>query len=220
MKASDYVYCDHAAGAPCRPEARAEWAAYATHEYANPGAHHPLAYLARRKLIELHERAAGVLGVDPREIVFTSGGTESDLLALRGVMKSALQGRNELVVSGIEHHAVLLEAQRLESEGTVVHYAPVTRDGVVDLDALKALVGPRTALVSVMYANNETGVVQPVRQVAEIARRDLDHQVQGGTVAVGLVALVDVGVPGRHGHCLPLLHAPVIVHSCDTGQKT
>ncbi|MBE7492849.1 MAG: cysteine desulfurase [Planctomycetes bacterium] len=171
MKASDYVYCDHAAGAPCRPEARAEWAAYATHEYANPGAHHPLAYLARRKLIELHERAAGVLGVDPREIVFTSGGTESDLLALRGVMKSALQGRNELVVSGIEHHAVLLEAQRLESEGTVVHYAPVTRDGVVDLDALKALVGPRTALVSVMYANNETGVVQPVRQVAEIARR-------------------------------------------------
>lgn len=169
MAVKEYIYCDYAAGAPCRPEARAEWAAYAAHEFANPGAHHPLAYLARRKLIEVHERAAIVLGVDPREIVFTSGGTESDLLALRGVMKAAGQGRNELVVSGIEHHAVLLEAQRLEAEGAVVHYAPVSRDGVLELDALKHMVGPRTALVSVMYANNETGVIQPVKQVAEIA---------------------------------------------------
>jgi len=169
MATKDYVYCDYAAGSPCRPEVRAEWAAYATHEFANPGAHHPLAYLARRKLIEVHERAANVLGVDPREIVFTSGGTESDLLALRGVMKAAGQGRNELVVSGIEHHAVLLEAQRLETEGFVVHYAPVSRDGVLDLDALKHMLNNKTALVSVMYANNETGVIQPVKQVAELA---------------------------------------------------
>lgn len=171
MAAKEYVYCDYAAGAPCRPEARSEWAAYAAHEFANPGAHHPLAYLARRKLIEVHERAANVLGVDPREIVFTSGGTESDLLALRGVMKAAGEGRNELVVSGIEHHAVLLEAQRLETEGAVVHYVPVSRDGVVDVGALKHMVGARTALVSVMYANNETGVIQPVKQVAEIAHK-------------------------------------------------
>lgn len=169
MATREYVYCDYAAGAPCRPEVAAEWAAYAAHEFANPGAHHPLAYLARRRLMEAHERAANVLGVDPREIVFTSGGTESDLLALRGVMKATGQGRNELVVSGIEHHAVLLEAQRLEAEGAVVHYAPVSRDGVVDVQALRHMVGPRTALVSVMYANNETGVIQPVKQIAEIA---------------------------------------------------
>ncbi|MBK9973174.1 MAG: cysteine desulfurase [Planctomycetes bacterium] len=169
MSTKDYVYCDYAAGAPCRPQVAAEWARFAAHEFANPGAHHPLAYLARRKLMEVHERAASVLGVDPREIVFTSGGTESDALALRGVMKAAGQGRNELVVSGIEHHAVLLEAQRLEAEGAVVHYAPVSRDGVVDLAALQHMVGPKTALVSVMYANNETGVIQPVAQVAEIA---------------------------------------------------
>jgi cysteine desulfurase len=169
MSAKEYVYCDYAAGSPCRPEVRAEWANFAAHEFANPGAHHPLAYLARRKLMEVYERAARVLGVDPREIVFTSGGTESDALALRGVMKSATDGRNELVVSGIEHHAVLLEAQRLEAEGLVVHYVPVTSDGVVDLEALKPALNARTALVSVMYANNETGVIQPVKQIAEMA---------------------------------------------------
>lgn len=171
MADKEYIYCDYAAGSPCRPQVRAAWAEFAAHDFANPGAHHPLAYLARRKLMEVHERAAAVLGVDPREIVFTSGGTESDALALRGVMKAAGQGRNELVVSGIEHHAVLLEAQRLEAEGAVVHYVPVSRQGVVDLDALAGVTGPRTALVSVMYANNETGVIQPVEQVAEIAHR-------------------------------------------------
>lgn len=169
MSAREYVYCDYAAGSPCRPEVRAEWAHFSAHEYANPGAHHPLAYLARRKLMDVYERAAKVLGVDPRELVFTSGGTESDALALRGVMKSATDGRNELVVSGIEHHAVLLEAQRLEAEGFVVHYAPVTPDGVIDLEALKHALNARTALVSVMYANNETGVIQPVKEIAEMA---------------------------------------------------
>ena len=66
MSVAEYVYCDFAAGAPCRPEVRAEWAKFAAHEFANPGAHHPLAYLARRKLMEVYERAANVLGVDPR----------------------------------------------------------------------------------------------------------------------------------------------------------
>jgi cysteine desulfurase len=165
-----YIYCDYAAGAPCRPEAIEAFGRYSTEQYANPGAHHPMAYVAKRHLYELHERAARVLGADPREIIFTSGGTESDALALRGTLEAASEGRNELVVSGIEHHAVLLEAQRLEAEGVVVHYTPVTREGVVDLDALRGQVNERTALVSVMYANNETGVIQPVQEVARIAR--------------------------------------------------
>jgi cysteine desulfurase len=110
-----------------------------------------------------------VLGVDPREVIFTSGGTESDALALRGMIDNAEGPRRELVVSGIEHHAVLLEAQRLEQEGVTVHYAPVDRLGVIDLEALRLMVSERTALVSVMYANNETGVIQPVGEVAKIA---------------------------------------------------
>jgi cysteine desulfurase len=165
----DYIYCDHAAGGTCRPEAIAAYAEYSESQFANPGAHHPMAYVAKRHLYELHERAAAVLGVDPREVIFTSGGTESDALAVHGVMRNAGPERNELVVSGIEHHAVLLEAQRLEQQGVPVHYVPVTPQGVLDVDALRAVVGPRTALVSVMYANNETGVIQPVREIAEVA---------------------------------------------------
>ncbi|MBX3458796.1 MAG: cysteine desulfurase [Planctomycetes bacterium] len=169
MSPKQYTYCDYAAGAPCRPEALAVYGEFATQQYANPGAHHPQAYVAKKHLWELHERMGRVLGADPREIIFTSGGTESDILALRGVMDGAKAPRNELVISAIEHHAVLLEAQRMERAGASVHYAPVTPDGVIDLAALRKLVSERTALVSVMYANNETGVIQPVNQVAKIA---------------------------------------------------
>jgi cysteine desulfurase len=165
----DYVYCDYAAGAPCRREVLDAFATFATQHYANPGAHHPLAYIAKKQLWELHERMGRVIGADPREIIFTSGGTESDVLALRGMMENAKEPRNELVVSAIEHHAVLLEAQRLEQAGVPVSYVPVTKRGEIDLDALRLFVNDHTALVSVMYANNETGVIQPVREVANIA---------------------------------------------------
>jgi cysteine desulfurase len=169
VSAKEYVYLDHAAGSPCRPEALAAFAEFATLHYANPGAHHPMAYVARKHLFELHERMGRVIGADPREVVFTSGGTESDLLALRGVMASAKAPRDQLVISAIEHHAVLLEAERMKAAGATVHLAPVGADGVLDLVALRKLVGERTALVSVMYANNETGVIQPMAEIAKIA---------------------------------------------------
>ena len=169
MSVKEYVYCDFAAGSQCRAEVLEVFNEYATRQYSNPGAHHPLAYVAKKHLWELHERMGRVIGADPREIIFTSGGTESDILALRGVMENANAPRNELVISAIEHHAVLLEAERMQQAGTTVHFAPVKPDGVIDLDALRKLVGERTALVSVMYANNETGVIQPVNEVGEIA---------------------------------------------------
>ncbi len=169
MSTKSYIYCDYAAGTPCRPEALAAFAEFATGHYANPGAHHPLAYIAKKHLYDLHDRMGRAIGADPREIVFTSGGTESDVLALRGMLAAAKAPRNELVISAIEHHAVLLEAQRLERAGARVHYAPVSADGVIELDALRRVVSERTALVSVMYANNETGVLQPVHEVAKIA---------------------------------------------------
>lgn len=169
MTVKEYIYCDYAAGAPARAEVLSEMERYALEDYSNPGAHHPLAYIARHKMEDLHARAAKVLGVDPREIIFTSGGTESDALALRGVMAKSREPRNELVISAIEHHAVLLEAERLKNEGVTVHLAPVKPNGVLDVEALRGMVSDRTLLVSVMYANNETGVIQPVEEVAGIA---------------------------------------------------
>lgn len=168
MPNKGYVYCDYAAGGPPRPEVFDAMRAHAFEHYANPGAHHPLAYLAKHEMDLLHARAASVLGVDAREVIFTSGGTESDVLALRGVMMRRTAGRNELVVSAIEHHAVLLCAEQMVREGFKVKIAPVNALGVVDMESLKNLVGDKTALVSVMYANNETGVIQPVRDIATL----------------------------------------------------
>lgn len=169
MPAKNYIYCDYAAGGPPRAEVFEAMRAHAFTHFANPGAHHPLAYLAKHEMVALHERAARVLGVDSREVIFTSGGTEGDILALRGVMARRANGRDELVVSAIEHHAVLLCAEQLGREGFKVKFAPVTPQGVVDLNALRKLVGEKTALVSIMLANNETGVIQPVSEIATIA---------------------------------------------------
>ncbi|MCF6228750.1 MAG: cysteine desulfurase [Planctomycetes bacterium] len=161
------TYCDYAAGAPMRDEAIEIYTTVAREQFANASAHHPMAYAARLELDKYHAKAAKVLGADAREIIFTSGGTEADLLAIHGVM--SLSDRDEIVVSAIEHHAVLHEAERWQARGKKLHIAPVTADGVIDLEALKALVNENTALVSVMLANNETGVIQPVKKVAEIA---------------------------------------------------
>lgn len=149
-----------------REEALAVYIKFAREQFANASAHHPMAYAARLELDRAHKHAADVLGADAREIIFTSGGTEADILAIHGVM--TLSDRDEIVVSAIEHHAVLHEAQRWQANGKKLHIAPVTADGVIDLEALKTLVNERTALVSIMLANNETGVIQPVKEVAEI----------------------------------------------------
>lgn len=183
MPEKSHIYCDYAAGGPPRPEVFEAMRSHAFAHFANPGAHHPLAYLARHEMERLHRRAAAVLGVDPREVIFTSGGTESDVLALRGMLPPRplsrggrevedarrFSRRDELVVSAIEHHAVLLCAEKLAREGFCVRYAGVNSQGLVDVDQLDLLISERTALVSVMLANNETGVIQPVREVARRA---------------------------------------------------
>jgi cysteine desulfurase len=109
------------------------------------------------------------MGVEPGDIIFTSGGTESDNLAIKGAMELLGSKRNHLVVSTIEHQAVLHAAKQLESKGVRVSYVPVHPDGVIDLDRLAEAVDEGTALVSIMHVNNETGVIQPVKEIAQIA---------------------------------------------------
>ncbi|MEE9312729.1 MAG: aminotransferase class V-fold PLP-dependent enzyme, partial [Planctomycetota bacterium] len=138
------TYCDYAAGAPMRDEALEVYIKFAREQFANASAHHPMAYAARLELDRAHKRAADVLGVDAREIIFTSGGTEADILAIHGVM--TLNDRDEIVVSAIEHHAVLHEAERWRKAGKTLHIAPVTSDGIIDLEALRDLVNTNTAL--------------------------------------------------------------------------
>lgn len=163
------LYLDHAATTPLRPEAVRAMEAF-REEFGNPSGVHEVARRAKNALEEARERAAALLGAHPSEVVFTSGGTESDNAALQG---AALVGgrRGGVVTTPVEHEAVLETARFLERLGCPPRVVGVDRTGRVDPEEVAATTGPDAAVVSVMLANNETGVLQPVSRVArEVAQ--------------------------------------------------
>lgn len=157
-------YFDHNASTPVSEEALAAMTAAAREAYGNPSSIHAQGQAARQAVDAARGGVAALLGASPKEIVFTSGGTEADNLALLGV-----EARH-VIVSAIEHPAVLGAASELERRGVAVSLAPVDANGVVDVEALRGLVRPDTGLISVMHANNETGAIQPIAEIAAIAR--------------------------------------------------
>lgn len=157
-------YFDHNASAPVSEEALAAMTAAAREAYGNPSSIHTPGQAARQAVDAARGEVAALLGASPKEIVFTSGGTEADNLALLGV-----EARH-VIVSAIEHPAVLGAASELERRGVAVSIAPVNAHGLVDVEALRGLVRPGTGLISVMHANNETGAIQPIAEIAAIAR--------------------------------------------------
>jgi cysteine desulfurase len=166
----DRVYLDHNATTPLLPEALEAMLPFLREGFGNPSSLHSFGQHARAAVERARERVAALIGAAPAEIVFTGSGTEADNLALRGVAGRARGERRALVVSAVEHHAVLRTARTLAEEGLSVATAPVDADGRADVSALAERVGEETALVSLMLANNETGVVQPVAEAARIAR--------------------------------------------------
>jgi cysteine desulfurase len=162
------TYLDHNAITPVRPEAEAA-VLRALRAFGNPSSVHAAGREARALLDEARARVAAALGIHTRDLVFTSGATESATLAVRGALAAAPEGRTGLVVTAVEHPCVLDLARELSLHGTPVQVVPVDRDGVVDLEALGNAVGAETVLVCCMLANNETGVVQPVAEAADLA---------------------------------------------------
>ncbi len=162
------TYLDHNAITPVRPEAEAA-VLRALRTFGNPSSVHAAGRDARAVLDEARARVAAALRIHPRDLVFTSGATESATLAVRGALAAAPGGRTGLVVTAVEHPCVLDLARELSLHGTPVQVVPVDPDGVVDLEALGNAMGPETALVCCMLANNETGVVQPVVEAADLA---------------------------------------------------
>jgi cysteine desulfurase len=140
-----------------------------TERYGNPSSAHPFGAQAAAEVEEARARVAALIGARDSEIVFTSGGTEADNAALRGVL-AASPGKRHLVVSAVEHHAILETAERLEEEGASVSRVGVDGDGRLDLTGLATAIRDDTALISVMLANNETGVIFPLQEVCRIAR--------------------------------------------------
>lgn len=189
------AYLDHAASTPMRPEAVAAMLPFLTDHPGNPSGSHGAARAAKTALEEAREAVAAVLGCEPREVVFTGGGTEADNLAIKGGARAArrIDGLDGVVTTAFEHKGVLAAAARLGAEGFRVAIAPVTSAGIVDLDALATRLDDRTALVSVMGVNNEVGTIQPLPEVAALVRR-LAPGARLHTDAVQAVPWVDVGV--------------------------
>ena len=166
------IYLDHAATTPPDPRVlEAMWPVLAR-DWGNPSSIYLEGQRARRWLDEARARCAKALGASPSEIVFTSGGTESINAAIRGAaLEQRDHGRGDhIVTSAVEHHAVLHTVERLEGEGFRATYLPVDGEGRVDLAALEEAVGPETAVLSLMAANNEVGALQPVAEAAALAR--------------------------------------------------
>ncbi|MCG3176249.1 MAG: Cysteine desulfurase IscS [Candidatus Omnitrophica bacterium] len=163
------TYLDYNATTPLDPRVLEAMRPYLTTIFANASSFHRAGQEARHGVERAREQVASELGVEPGDVVFTSGGTESDNLALKGVLAGAQGNRRGLVVSAIEHQAVLHPAQRLAVSGVPVRVVPCGPDGRVDLGRLAEAVDDTTLLVSLMHANNETGVLQPVREAARLA---------------------------------------------------
>jgi len=162
------VYLDHNASTPVHPEVVEAMLPYFSERFGNPSSVHGFGREAREGLETAREQVAHFLRVGKEEIVFTSGGTESDNMAVKGVAMA--RGRGHIITSRIEHHAVLRAVETLETQGFAATYLDVDGYGMVDPDALRRAIRPDTILISLMHANSEIGTIQPARQLGAIAR--------------------------------------------------
>ena len=187
------VYLDHNASTPVHPDVVAAMLPYFGERFGNPSSVHAFGRDAREGLETAREQIAHFLRVGKDEVVFTSGGTESDNLAIKGVAMA--RGRGHLITSKIEHHAVLRAVQSLESQGFTATYLDVDAFGMVDPDALRRAIRPDTILISIMHANSEIGTVQPARALGEIAR---EHGIPFHMDAVQTFGKVPIDLDGFH----------------------
>lgn len=189
------IYLDAAATAPVRQEVLAAMWPALTQDFGNPSSHHTVGEAAGRALDYARRTAAQVLGCRPGEIIFTSGGTEANNLAIKGLALASPRGKR-IVASAVEHPSVLEAVEYLERlHGFTLVRVPVDADGVVDLEALAAELTPDTTLCTVMYANNEVGTIQPVEEIARLCR---EAKVPFHTDAVQAAGWLDLDV-GRLG---------------------
>jgi cysteine desulfurase len=164
------IYLDHAATTPLRREALEAMLPYLTEHWGNPSSIYASGRRARQGLDEARETVARLVRAKPREIVFTSGGTEADNLALSGFAWAASARGRHIVTSAIEHKAVLQACALLERHGFEITYLPVDADGLVDPDAVAAAITEHTVMVSVMAANNEVGTIEPIAEIGNVCR--------------------------------------------------
>lgn len=167
-----YVYMDYAATTYTKPEVLSEMMPYFGKDFGNPSSVHEYGRVAKKAQEEARGKiAAAINTAQENEIYFTSGGTEADNMAIMGVASASKKGKH-IITSSIEHHAVLHTCQRMEKMGYEVTYLPVDEYGLVRIEDLKAAIRPDTCLITIMFANNEIGTIQPVAEIGKIAREN------------------------------------------------
>lgn len=165
------IYLDYQATTPCDPRVVDAMLPYFTQKFGNPHSrNHAYGWEAEAAVEKAREQVAAIIGADPKEVIFTSGATESNNLALKGVAHFYREKKDHIITVVTEHKCVLDSCRHLEQEGFKVTYLPVRKDGLIDLDQLREAITDRTALVSVMAVNNEIGVIQPLAEIGRICR--------------------------------------------------
>ena len=168
---SDLIYLDHAATTAVHPDVLKEMLPYFTDRFGNPSSVYGFAANNKNKLTEARETIAGALGAKPEEIYFTAGGSESDNWALKCTAEAYGVHGGHIITTKIEHHAILHTCKYLQNRGYDVTYLDVDENGLVDLNTLEAAIRPDTFLISIMFANNEIGTIEPIKEIGEIAHR-------------------------------------------------
>lgn len=185
------IYLDNAATTKTAPEVVEAMLPYFSELYGNPSSVYQFSQKSKEAIAASRETIAGALGAKPEEIYFTAGGTEADNWAIKAAAEAYRAKGNHIITSKIEHHAVLHTCQWLEKQGYEVTYLDVDESGIVKLDQLKKAVRPETILISIMFANNEIGTIQPVKEIGQIAR---EHGILFHTDAVQAFGQIPIQV--------------------------
>lgn len=190
------IYLDHNATTPCDPRVVDAMLPYFTNNFGNAASrNHSFGWQAEEAVDYAREQVAKLIGADPKEIIFTSGATEADNLAIKGVYEMYASKGNHIITCNIEHKAVLDTCKHIEKEGGEVTYLKVKDNGLVDLAELEAAIKPNTILIAIMYANNEIGTVMPMKEISALARKKGILVFSDATQAVGKIP-VDVNRDG------------------------
>lgn len=190
------IYLDHNATTPCDPRVVEAMIPYFTNNFGNAASrNHPFGWEAEGAVDNAREQVAKLIGADPKEIIFTSGATEGDNLAIKGVFEMYASKGNHIITCNIEHKAVLDTCKHIEKEGGEVTYLKVKDNGLIDLAELEAAIKPNTILIAIMYANNEIGTIMPMKEISAIAKKKGILVFSDATQAVGKVP-VDVNKDG------------------------
>ena len=200
------VYMDHNATTPVHPEVLEAMMPFFKDQFGNSSSIHWAGRQVRKYLDEAREKVAGLLNAFPEEVIFTGCGTESDNMAIKGVALGSKEKGNHIITTRVEHHAVLNTCQFLEKTGCEVTYLPVDSEGMIDLEELRRAIKNQTILITIMFANNETGTVFPVKEIGEIAREKgvvfhTDAVQAAGKLPIDLKQM-DVDILSLSGHKL------------------